>query len=177
MMSNKLLTFMMKCSFKCERISQKMSAKLQCRPYKPQDALSDSDASLTELSKSEETGLKPTDLAWAAGLLDGEGCFHIHNQSPVVKCVMTSKKPIRDLYEIFGGKCAAAKERSGPFNRPVFRWTIYGREAAAFCAVIKDFLREKREQAHLLSIYRRYPLRSAARKSIEKRLKSLKRTP
>ena len=134
---------------------------------------SSSDAPSTETIKSEETGQKPTDMAYVAGILDGEGCFRWHN-SPCIGVDTTSKETAQTLYDLCGGSCSVLKRKTNA-NKTVFRWTIYGANAVNLCRLIGPYLTEKKMQAELLISLVKYPPNSAMRNSIRDRLDRLKR--
>ena len=151
-----------------------MSGKFQYSQYERLGSHSDSDAPSTVSIRSEPTGQKLTDLSWAGGLLDGEGCFRASN-TPTISVESTSKHTVERLHELFGGTCSAAKRRTAS-GRQVFRWRIYGRKAVAVCAATASYMVEKQKQAELLMLFYRYPKRTAMRRSISRRLSQLKRT-
>ena len=122
---------------------------------------------------SEETGQKPTEIAWAAGLIDGEGTLAVF-PSPSVTVDNTSKEVVEALHLMFGGKCYALNRLTNA-GRQVFRWRVCGAEATQACLSVADHLREKDIQAILLSRFHLYPPRSAMRESLRVRMKHLKR--
>ena len=124
-------------------------------------------------TKLDETGLKPTDAAWAAGLIDGEACLTFHS-SPCISIDSTSPSVIEEVHRIFGGNCCPVNRRTS-IGRPVFRWRIYGEDAVQVCKLTIEYLRDKKEQALLLSRVYRYPPKSAMRAAIVRRIKTLKR--
>tara|TARA_R100001530_G_C4299003_1_gene149989 strand:- start:322 stop:780 length:459 start_codon:yes stop_codon:yes gene_type:complete len=150
-----------------------MSDGFQYRPYETLESLSDSVAHSTESIESGITGLKPTDAAWVAGLLDGEACFSF-NKTPTIAVESTSPSVIEEMYRIFGGRCSAVTRRTSS-GRPVFRWRIYGQDAIRVCRMTHEYLKDKKEQAALLSCMCLYPPKSSMRKSIQRRLGALKR--
>jgi hypothetical protein len=70
---------------------------------------------------------KGTDLAWAAGFLQGEGCFLINlgregrNARPKVTATQTEQAPIVRLQELFGGCVNYAPARGN--HRETWCWT------------------------------------------------------
>ena len=151
-----------------------MSAYFQYNRSEKLEMPSISNAPSTENTKSVETGQKPTDLSWASGLLDGEGCFMFHSTA-IIAVDSTSKTTVERLYKILGGSCSALNRRTDS-NRPVFRWRITGPSAVLACRLIKEYLVEKKKQAELLIIFNRFPVNSAMRESLRQRLSDLKRT-
>ena len=122
----------------------------------------------------ETTGQRHIDLAWASGLIDGEGCFTFH-KSVTIRVETTSRACVEELFRIFGGSCAAVKRRTTG-DRSVFSWAIYGKKAINVCVELSGLLKDKEIQAILLSRIHKYPPRSAMRESLQSRLMKLKRT-
>jgi hypothetical protein len=166
-------TFTTRYSSKFERRSQKMSEGFQynlCeRPVSPWGL----DALLTESIGSEPIGLKPTEIGWAAGLLDGEACFRYVN-GPQISVDALCRGTIEKLHKLFGGSCTVGNRRTES-NRSVFRWNICGKDAARVSATVYDQLTEKKEQALILMKIMNYPKSSQTRKTLNNRLKKLKR--
>lgn len=97
------------------------------------------------------------------------------SSTPTVSVESTSKNTVERLHDLFGGTCSAEKRRTAS-GRQVFRWRVYGKTAVAVCEATKDFMVEKQKQAELLTLFYRYPKKSAMRRSLIRRLSSLKRT-
>lgn len=121
----------------------------------------------------EVTGQRRIDVAYLAGLVDGEGCF-MFNGGPHLRVESTSRCVIEKMHEVFGGKCSVANRKTA-LNRVVFLWSAYGPTAASVSEELAEFLIDKRIQAILLSRIQKYPPGSAMRESIKARLKSVKR--
>jgi len=150
------------------------SEKSQCKQYKKQGKPSDSAAPSMESTKLELTGLKPTDAAWVAGLIDGEGCFTVDN-GPRIAVDSTCRSVIEEIHRILGGACGMLNRKTCK-GRSVFRWRVSGSLAVSICNSIQEYLRDKGEQAELLTKIYKYPPHSAMRDSIKKRMRSIKRT-
>lgn len=123
---------------------------------------------------SETTGQKPTDMTWAAAMIDGEGCFNYHNGFIRIAVETVSREIIEKLYELFGGKCNQLNRRTNS-GRAVFRWYVGGQAAARVSALIHKHLIDKQKQAEILMKIMYYPARSETRKILEEKLKKLKR--
>lgn len=90
----------------------------------------------------EET-LTPTELAWVAGLLEGEGCFSIHKTTdrgklyeyPIVMCLMTDLDVIQQLQRVTGigrvGGPYGRSSRDGRPRKPQWRWAVQSKDQAA----------------------------------------------
>lgn len=93
------------------------------------------------------------DLQYAAGFLDGEGCFTITNRHycrAKVLCENTYRPVIEWLHKTFGGLVRFDIAGKKANHRATHRWELSDRHAADFCAVIAPYLREKTEQALLV---------------------------
>lgn len=151
-----------------------MSEHFQSSLYGKLPPLSASAVRWMDSSSLERLGQRLIDLAWAAGLIDGEGCIMIRG-SVAVDVQSTSRHLIQRLHDILGGRCSVESRRTRQ-NRAVFRWRIYGQEAVAALDHLLPFLVEKKKQAQLACCYYSYLPGSAMRESIKKRIKQLKKT-
>jgi hypothetical protein len=108
-----------------------------------------------------------TDLAYCAGLFDGEGCIHIGKAtaqckrgrvSPyyglVASLLMTRYEAIQKFEEIFGGT-AKPRNRKPPAKN-VWERKIYGENVQDMAKVLLPYLRIKREQALLAIQFREH---------------------
>jgi hypothetical protein len=101
---------------------------------------------------------KDADLAYWAGLFDGEGCVLIaRGRNPGRKVVQhwltvsvsnTDLDVLRELGERFGGSIATDRTRK-PHWHTCYHWHTSGRIAAAFLSAILPFARVKRAQIEL----------------------------
>jgi hypothetical protein len=108
-------------------------------------------------NKTFEPTMVPTetDLAWAAGIFDGEGCVLVRHDAQSVKkgwtrhelqvsVVNTNEPMIRKLIAMFGG---GAHVRKVKVNRRIGMWQIYGRRAAGFLENILPYMVAKKPEA------------------------------
>ena len=126
----------------------------------------------------------PLDLAYAAGIVDGEGCIGIYGKVNthmlIVKVGMCEPQAVDFLIEKF-------EALSNPYNNrfgPVYRAAFTGPKAYAFLCLIRPYLRVKRTQADVAiefwegkGNYKGYkiaPEELARRVDYELRLKALK---
>lgn len=121
-----------------------------------------------------QIGRRLTELAWAGGLIDGEGCIGVHRKTIKLDVQSTSRATIEALHRLFGGSCAVESRRT-KLGRPVFRWSLYGQNARYCLAQLVPYLVEKKRQAQLVVSYYNFPSNSAMRESIQRRVKALKR--
>lgn len=94
-------------------------------------------------------------LSYAAGFLDGEGCFSTYvrgnNYKIVVSCANSNRPVIEWFRTMFGGSiCRNATRIRKPNHRRMFSWCVVSKDAARFCSMIAPYLKEKCEQALLL---------------------------
>ena len=163
---------MMKSSSKHEKRSQTRSAGLRYSQLEKPESLLDSDVLSMDSTESALTGQRLTDVSWSAGYIDGEGCFRM-STTPIISIDSTCRTTIENVYRILGGNCYALKRKTA-VGRPVFRWKVFGDAALECCEILVPFLKDKKEQAFLLSTIYKYPPNSAMRGSIKRRLKNLK---
>jgi hypothetical protein len=90
--------------------------------------------------------------AYAAGLVDGEGCLYIDPAlRPVLQVGMAIKaRPtLERLGREYGGRFRTASKGNESWSEE-FRWTVRGREVVAMLERIGPYLRLKQEHARLL---------------------------
>ena len=105
----------------------------------------------------EELVPSDTDLAYFAGLFDGEGCIsmaeHTNGRIPrlIVQMAISHKPALIRLQQWFGGGIYEQKRYS---NKPMFAWQIGSFEDQfRFLDAIQPFLDEKRTQADAALLY------------------------
>lgn len=72
---------------------------------------------------------KETDLAWAAGLIEGEGCFTLHSKRhPYLLIDMADKDVIEKLHSIFpfGNFRGPYYHKNKPHYKPRWRFDAFG---------------------------------------------------
>ena len=111
---------------------------------------------------------KDTDLAWAAGFVDGEGCIALCRRAQKIKdktyhCYVlrlsvanTDLRALERLKGMFGGSINAASHTKRPTHKPCWTWYVMSAKAEATLAAIVPFLFSKKEQAELGIASRRY---------------------
>lgn len=110
----------------------------------------------TDIEKWEDLpGFKMSemDLAYAAGFLDGEGCFSISKSNhwkASVSCSNTDREIVAWFHENFGGHFYKNPTKRRANHRPVYQWKVVSNNAAAVCSLIAPYLRQKTEQALLI---------------------------
>jgi hypothetical protein len=110
-------------------------------------------------------GRKTWERAYAAGLIDGEGCigisrinrtnysqwngnFNNHEYRLTVNINMTDRKALDFIYGAFGGYILPVKQYDLE-RLPVYRWEVRSKAAMQFLKQILFALRTKKEQAEL----------------------------
>lgn len=128
------------------------------------------------------------DLVYAAGLIDGEGCFCLTKKtakgkhySPayeghLVVC-MTNEPVINWLHRTFGGwKTTHRKLKSG---KQLYRWQALGAHAGCLSLLLSRFLKVKKKQAKLFFRFKRtmssYKLKITGVKTLRISAKEIKR--
>ena len=100
--------------------------------------------------------MKKTDLAYAAGFFDGEGCIMITNtmrktrRAFHLRLALTSTDPWLCNYLMFqfGGRVFQHKRGKPQWAIP-YSWQIVSHQAAEFLKLIKPYLKLKRPQADI----------------------------
>ena len=88
------------------------------------------------------------DLAWAAGFLDGEGCFDFSkgHGNFRIQCSQVVKRPLIKLKAVFGGRVYGPY---GPYRnnkQRYFQWNICGSVAEAAAKAMLPYYLVKRAQ-------------------------------
>jgi hypothetical protein len=102
-----------------------------------------------------------TEYAWAAGFLDGEGCFrlirrqgkgkisHVSRQS-YIGASQTVREPLDKLAEMFGGKVRIQK-RLTVSGKTAWHWEVNGAETVRNCIIkLLPYLMVKQNQAKVV---------------------------
>jgi hypothetical protein len=100
---------------------------------------------------------KQADIAYAAGLFDGEGCVRIRRlrredrrggieHMLLTEICNTHLKPIEWLIGHFGGRVYRSSYADKRGYKPLWRWTITGARAKPFLELIKPYTKIKEPQ-------------------------------
>lgn len=102
--------------------------------------------------------------AWAAGLIDGEGCIHIrcdkaHNKtkhrtdsySLMLKVSMCHEETVRRLQDIFGRGSVRVSNVASARRSQAWSWYCMGREAVAVLRLLRPFMVTKKAEAEVAS--------------------------
>lgn len=115
--------------------------------------------------------MRKTDLAYAAGIVDGEGTISLfrcgksnHSLSLTVAVSNTNMWLVQWLKFAFGGNAYLARDGQGTNKKDVYTWGIYSLPALEFLKLVYPYLRLKKPQAEIaikfleMRKYKRYRL-------------------
>lgn len=123
-----------------------------------------------------------TDLAWSAGIIDGEGCIHIRytdaayhkgSRNPqhtlYLKVTMTSEKTVRKLHSLFG--VGSIQTQKPPKGAPVthniaFTWLCTSLQAAKVLTLVRPYLFTKLQEADVALKFANLPRANGSSKVI-----------
>ena len=125
-----------------------------------------SDVKSLESTRSDGTGPTPTDLAYLAGLVDGEGWIG-YLSTPSIQIDSVSPSLVTGPSVLFGGSVSTQDRK----HSKVFRWRVHGPTAVGILKALLPYLRYKKRQAELVARMSRYPAKSAIHTAMQKRLK------
>jgi hypothetical protein len=102
------------------------------------------------LSPGPTEPLTPHDIAWAAGIYEGEGCCYRNGtrKDASKECASVTQKDrwiLDRLQAKFGGSIDWSKSR-GPIGNGVFRWRLSGVRARGFLQTIFILLSPRRRE-------------------------------
>lgn len=105
--------------------------------------------------------MNDTETAWVAGLLEGEGCFHLKKKyGSYINCSMTDEDVIRRLHALVGcGTVTPVQPRKEGYKR-VWTWRTGAREdVERLCVLLLPWMGERRsEKIHsILGEFKRSP--------------------
>lgn len=87
------------------------------------------------------------DIGWAAGLLDGEGCFTLARSKtyryPRIVCNMTDKEPLDKLQQLFGGNVHTIKRNV--LYKQAWCWEVSGSRAVGIMLTLWSLLCPRRQ--------------------------------
>ena len=107
------------------------------------------------------------ELAWAAGLMDGESCFMIRRKKkrlfgytyqPVITTEMGHERTVTRLYTLFGEQGTLSRIDK-PRSRPIFRWWVCSAKVEPILNTIIPYLYTKQQEAMLVLAYFKLPSR------------------
>lgn len=117
--------------------------------------------------------MSPTkvELAWAAGLLEGEGCFTLNGPSkrtPMVGLNMTDRDVVEKFAQIFKLPQTIYTYQYGANRKPVHQLRIIGKRAVGLMLTLFSFLcRRRRERIkEVLKIWQSARARRQTKKEV-----------
>ncbi len=84
------------------------------------------------------------ELAWLAGLLEGEGCFSLHRRSPEIRLQMTDRDVVERVALLFGGRRVTAGKPRNWGKQTVFTTSTQGDSAVQIMRAIRPHMGERR---------------------------------
>lgn len=78
--------------------------------------------------------VRRSDLFYAAGLLEGEGCFG-NTIGIYIEAKMTDREPLDRLVTLFGGRVTGPHLRKNKKHKPIYRWSIR-RNSGCLCVML-----------------------------------------
>lgn len=91
------------------------------------------------------------DLYWAAGFLEGEGCFTLSRAACQVTAAQVQREPLERLERLFGGSIGRYHSPSNQESnhRPYHVWRLYGVQARGLIMTLYVLMSPKRQAAIL----------------------------
>lgn len=101
--------------------------------------------------------IKTVDIAWAAGFLEGEGCFAAAGgkyPSNALTASQSEPEQLHKLSSLFGGRVRQRPRHttSKLSKKPMWEWGVYGPRAAGVMMTIYKFMSEHRKRQILVTL-------------------------
>ncbi len=105
--------------------------------------------------KENDMAISVKDIAWAAGFLEGEGCFasgkNVHkDRVPSVTAAQVDIEPLEKLQRILGGYIRPGSPVKN--QSPYWNWGVYGRQAVGVMYTIYPLLSHRRQERIRVSV-------------------------
>lgn len=99
--------------------------------------------------------LKDLEIAYIAGLIDGEGCISIVFTSrklymPSVQVIMTGQPVLEWLANRLNVKCSKLNRKLAEHHKTQYEVRLNGRRAVWLCMLMEPYLKEKHRQAQIV---------------------------
>ena len=105
--------------------------------------------------------MKYTDIAYIAGIVDGEGSFsisHVTTNNGIsvnwfkysLRITMVSREVIEKCHTCVTLSTVSMLKRKSSKGKTIWQWQICGKQLAGFCKLIAPYLVEKRTQAETI---------------------------
>lgn len=85
-----------------------------------------------------------SDIAWSAGILEGEGSFLVLGHKIRVDCQMTDKDIVYRLQAVFGTGTVVETKTSQAHHKRTWKWSVCGENARAVMTAIRPWMGERR---------------------------------
>ena len=82
------------------------------------------------------------EIVWAAGFLEGEGCFHARNRA--ISCSQVQRWPLDRLAAAFGGHIGFRTPQNENHS-PYYAWTLCGSAAAGLMMTLYGLMSPRRQ--------------------------------
>ena len=89
--------------------------------------------------------LTAVEVAWAAGFLEGEGCFKVTCPNPIIVTTQKEREPLDRLQAAFGG--TIARPSSPSQSGPIYRLTLSGTLAVQAMMTVYGLMSTRRQKA------------------------------
>ena len=85
------------------------------------------------------------DIHWAAGFLEGEGCFTFCGHSPRAEAAQVLKEPLEKALGLFGGKIRLKLGKAQAKRQDCFIWNVNGGRAIGVMLTLFGLMSLKRQ--------------------------------
>lgn len=126
-----------------------------------------------DIAKSQRKdvhGMKSTDIAWLAGLLEGEGTFGIQKTGGYKGTIkiglqMTDKDTVEKASDLLGGTLWGPHGPYGVSKQVTYQTSIFGTKAASWMMTVYSLMGERRQEKirSLLTMWKSQPVMRAGR--------------
>lgn len=87
------------------------------------------------------------DIYWAAGFIEGEGCFSYHAICAKVSAVQVQREPLNRIQKIFGGRLGVIRRsKKHPNFQDQGYWAIHGKKAIGVMMTIFEIMSPNRKE-------------------------------
>lgn len=98
--------------------------------------------------------MKETDLAWAAGIIDGEGCIYISKAHQLyLRVTMTDYPTVARLHTLFDVGTLHTETKPTKNSRIIYGWTCAAKDTGTVLLLIRPYLFTKLDQAEIALDY------------------------
>lgn len=103
------------------------------------------------------------DIAWLAGLLEGEGCFFIAKRHTNARVVlgMTDADIVQRAAAMVGNPAVYTRRQQNPKHKTQYWWVLHGHRAIGLMFTIYSFMGERRKAKirECVAVWREKPLK------------------